>query len=137
MSESSFQGGCLCGSIRYRVRGAPLSSGICHCRSCRRAAGAPMLPYVTFPIAHFSVIKGQPAEFRSSPPVTRGFCARCGTSLTYRHADYADRIDVMSCTLDDPDRFPPTLHIWTSHKLGWVKIEDGLAAYATTKEAES
>jgi hypothetical protein len=137
MSESSIEGGCLCGSIRYRVGGAPLSSGVCHCRSCRRAAGAPMLPYVTFPIAHFSLIKGQPAEFQSSPPVTRSFCSRCGTSLTYRHADYADRIDVMSCTLDDPERFPPTLHIWTSHKPAWIKIADGLPAYATSKEAGS
>jgi hypothetical protein len=137
MSEFSVEGGCLCGSIRYRVRGAPLSSGVCHCRSCRRAAGAPMLPYVTFLIANFSVIKGQPAEFPSSPAVTRSFCARCGTSLTYRHADSAERIDVMSCSLDDPDRFPPTLHIWTSHKPGWVKIADGLPAYPTTKEAGS
>jgi hypothetical protein len=137
MSESSVEGGCLCGSIRYQVRGTPLSSGVCHCRSCRRAAGAPMLPYVTFPIAHFSLLKGQPAEFHSSAPVTRSFCARCGTSLSYRHADYADRIDVMTCSLDDPDKFPPTLHIWTSHKPGWVRIVDGLRAYATSVEAES
>lgn len=96
-----------------------------------------MLPYVTFPITHFSLLKGQPAEFHSSAPVTRSFCAHCGTSLSYRHADYADRIDVMSCSLDDPDKFPPTLHIWTSHKLGWVRIVDDLPAYATSKEAES
>jgi hypothetical protein len=96
-----------------------------------------MLPYATFPIAQFSLIKGQPAEFHSSALVTRGFCARCGTPLSYQHADYADRIDVMSCSLDDPDRFPPTLHIWTSHKPGWVKIADGLPAYSTTNKAES
>jgi len=137
MSESSVEGGCMCGSIRYRVRGAPVSSGVCHCRSCQRAAGAPMLPYVTFPSTDYSLLKGQPTEFHSSAPVTRSFCARCGTSLSYRHADYADRIDVMSCTLDDPDRFPPTLHIWTSHKRSWVNIVDGLPAYATTTEAES
>lgn len=95
-----------------------------------------MLPYVTFPITDFILLKGQPTEFHSSAPVTRSFCARCGTSLSYRHADYADRIDVLSCTLDDPERFPPTLHIWTSHRPGWVKIADGLPAYATSGEGE-
>ena len=94
-----------------------------------------MLPYVTFSIDRFAITLGQATDFQSSPPVTRSFCARCGTPLTYRHADYADRIDVMTCTLDDPDKFLPTVHIWTSHKPGWSKIADGLPAYLTTKEA--
>jgi len=96
-----------------------------------------MLPYVTFPTRHFIITLGRPADFRSSPPVTRSFCGRCGTPLTYRHTDYADRIDVMACTLDDPDKFPPTLHLWTSHKPRWSKIADELPAYLTTKEADS
>ena len=94
-----------------------------------------MLPYVTFPIDRFAVTRGQPADYPSSPPVTRSFCARCGTPLTYRHTDYTDRIDVMTCTLDDPDKFPPTLHLWTSHKPSWSKIADGLPKFATTREA--
>ncbi len=94
-----------------------------------------MLPYITFPIAQFAIVKGEPATFNSSAPVTRSFCGRCGTPLTYRHADYPDRIDIMTCTLDDPEAFPPTLHIWTNHKPSWSGISDGLPAYATTKEA--
>jgi len=94
-----------------------------------------MLPYVTFSIDCFAITHGQPADFQSSPPVTRSFCLRCGTPLTYRHADYTDRIDVMTCTLDDPGKFPPTLHIWTSHEPSWIKIADGLPAYPTTKDA--
>jgi len=135
MDEQIAEGGCLCGAVRYRVIGVPLSSGIWHCRSCRRISAAPMLPYITLPIDRFSFTLGRAADFKSSAPVTRSFCARCGTSLTYRHADYADRIDVMTCTLDDPDRFPPTLHIWISHRPSWSKIADGLPAYSTTKEA--
>jgi hypothetical protein len=96
-----------------------------------------MLPYLTFPAGQFRITQGQPANFQSSPPVTRSFCARCGTPVTYRHADYADRIDVMTCTLDDPEKFPPTVHIWTSHKPSWSKIADGLPAHPTTKEAGS
>jgi hypothetical protein len=132
--EVSEEGGCLCGAIRYRVSGEPIVSGICHCRSCRRTAGAPMLPYVTFALDRFEVVAGAPADFQSSPPVTRSFCARCGTPLTYRHRDYPDRIDVMTCSLDDPEAFPPSEHLWVSHKPAWVKLADGLPAHDTTRD---
>ena len=70
MSDQVAEGGCLCGAVRYRVRGEPLSSGVCHCRSCRRTSGSPMLPWVTFLNAQFEVIQGRPAEYQSSAPVT-------------------------------------------------------------------
>ena len=130
-----FEGGCLCGAVRYRVTCAPLASGICHCRSCRRAASAPTLPFVVFEASSFAFTRGSPAEFRSSPPVTRSFCGRCGAPLTYRTADSPDRIDVMTGSLDEPDAIPPTFHVWVSEKLAWMRIEDGLPAYATTRSA--
>ena len=46
-------GGCLCRAIRYRVHGEPLRSGVCHCRSCRKAASSPTLPFVVFPVEGF------------------------------------------------------------------------------------
>jgi hypothetical protein len=95
-----------------------------------------MLPYVTYPRSQFELMQGKPTDFQSSAPVTRSFCSRCGTPMTYRHKDYPDRLDVMTCTLDDPDQFPPSMHIWTSQKPGWSKINDGLPTYAKTKEAD-
>ena len=92
-----------------------------------------MLPYATFPIGQFSIVLGRPMQFRSSPPVTRSFCGRCGTPLTYSHADYVDRIDVMTCTLDDPEAFPPAEHVRTSEKLSWIKLGDRLPMYAVAK----
>ena len=41
--------------VRYRVRGSTLASGICHCRSCRKTASAPTLPFATFPTAAFEI----------------------------------------------------------------------------------
>jgi hypothetical protein len=92
-----------------------------------------MLPFVTFPADRFELITGQPVDFHSSPRVTRSFCGRCGTPLTYRHRDYADEIDVMTCSLDDPEAFPPSHHIWVRHKLAWVHLPAGLPAYDTTR----
>ena len=48
MSKHVAEGGCLCGAIRYRVRGAPLSTTLCHCRSCRLACGGPTLAWAIF-----------------------------------------------------------------------------------------
>ncbi|HEY2107510.1 MAG TPA: GFA family protein, partial [Candidatus Binataceae bacterium] len=106
MSDHVFEGGCLCGSVRYRVSGNPLTSGICHCRTCRRTGAAPMLPFVTFPFDRFDFTQGKPVDFHSSPLVTRSFCGRCGTPLTYRHQEQAGAIDVMTCSLDNPEAFP-------------------------------
>ena len=61
MSESSeavHEGGCLCGAIRYRLRGPVSWVGHCHCIQCRRAAGSPAVTWLTLPKAHFEVTKG-------------------------------------------------------------------------------
>lgn len=129
------QGGCLCGAVRYRVEGRPSESGICHCRSCRRTASAPTLPYLVFPAKAFAFTKGSPAAFHSSPHVTRSFCGQCGSPLTYRTEERPDCVEVMTCSLDDPAAFPPGLHIWVSHSLSWDRMGDGLVAHATAGPA--
>jgi hypothetical protein len=129
------QGGCLCGAVRYRIDAEPISSGICHCRTCRKVASAPTLPFVGFPSEALSIIRGTPVEFRSSPRVTRSFCGQCGSPLTYQTAEKADCIDIMTCSLDDPDAFPPTFHVWTDHKLAWDRLGDGLPTYRTSRSA--
>lgn len=92
-----------------------------------------MLPFVTFRSDQFELMRQEPIDFHSSPPVTRSFCGRCGTPLTYRHRDHADEIDVMTASLDNPEAFPPSHHIWVSHKLAWVQLSDGLPVYDTTR----
>ena len=135
LSERLLDGGCLCGAVRYRVRGPALASGTCHCRTCRKTASAPELPFATFPTASFEITQGRMADHRSSAEVTRSFCGRCGSPLTYRHDAKPDKLDIMTCSLDDPDALPPTFHVWTSHKPGWSVPGDRLPAFATTRRA--
>ncbi len=125
MSESSYSGRCLCGAVRYEVSGAASTICFCHCESCRRAVGAPAVPWGTFASEHFRLTRGEIAEYRSSPAVTRGFCARCGSSLTFRHDARPAEIDVTLATLDDPTRFVPQMHVWVGDKLPWESISDG------------
>jgi hypothetical protein len=106
---------------------------ICHCDSCARASGAPAVAWVTFAADDFRLLRGAPAELRSSPPVLRRFCATCGTALTYVHAERPAEIDVTTRTLDDPERFPPTHHAWIGDAPAWSRPTDGLPAFERSK----
>ena len=127
------EGGCACGAVRYRASTRPRQSMICHCRDCRRAAGAPVVAWVTFARTDLAMSAAQPAAFASSPSVRRTFCGGCGTPLTYTHASRPDEIDVTTCSLDDPDAFPPTHHAQLAEDLHWVRFGDGLPAHARWK----
>jgi hypothetical protein len=127
--SAAAEGGCACGAIRYAAEGEPTNTMVCHCRTCRRVAAAPVVAWVTFPVARFRILRGTPGSFHSTAPVTRTFCRDCGTPIAYRHADSPDTIDVTTCSLDDPDAFPPTHHSWLAHDLGWVRFGDGLPAF--------
>lgn len=127
MTAISYAGGCLCGHVRYQASGEVTHLCFCHCTSCRRAIGAPMVPWGTFAARNFAIVRGQPAQYRSSPTVTRGFCAECGTSLTYRRDDRSEEIDVTLSSLDDPAALVPEVHICVEDKLPWVTVADGRA----------
>jgi len=133
MPTNVAEGGCFCGAIRYRVSGSPTNKMVCHCQSCRRVAGAPVVAWVTFPRAQFELLRGQPAAFNSSEPVCRTFCPACGTPLTYEHADDLAFVDITMCSLDKPDLFPPTHHSWLSHDLAWLRFGDGLPTFQQSR----
>ena len=116
-------GGCLCGAFRYEIDGAPLSSSVCHCRSCRLGSGAPTVGWLVVERARFRVAAGALQTIRSSPPVERAFCPRCGTPITYVHDDNPGFVELTTATLDRPDAFPPTHEIWLSEKIAWVATD--------------
>lgn len=124
------EGGCLCGDVRYRVIGTPISSSVCFCRSCRLAGGAASVAWFVVELDQFELLSGVIGRCRSSPPVERGFCSRCGTPLSYRHSDAPRRIELTTATLDDPQRFPPTREIWHSHRLSWAASDPALPHFA-------
>ncbi|HEY0767436.1 MAG TPA: GFA family protein [Steroidobacteraceae bacterium] len=137
MGETCYLGGCLCGSVRYQVSGIVTNLCFCHCASCRRATGAPMVPWGTLARENFRLSRGKLAEYRSSPAVTRGFCAACGTSLTYRNDARVAEIDVTLATLDDPTLLTPQMHVWVGDKLPWVSISDGRPQFTAGTSAGS
>ena len=67
---------------------------------------------------------------------TRSFCPDCGTPLTFEHEDFPDEIDVTTCSLDRPELARPKDHTWTSSKVSWLTLTDGLPDYAEGKSEE-
>ena len=129
MPDLVYPGGCLCGAVRYEARGVPRYLCFCHCESCRRAFGAPLVPWATFARAELNITRGTLTQYRSSAGVLRGFCAACGSSLTYLNEARAEDIDLALASLDEPGALAPTMHMWVKDKLPWVSIEDGLPRY--------
>lgn len=130
------EGGCHCGAVRYEIAAAPTNSMICHCRTCRRVSGAPVVPWISVPTKAFRFTKGAPATYKSSPGVTRGFCGRCGAQMTYALDREPENIDVATASLDRPEDHPPTHHSWVSHDIEWVKFCDGLPQFPKSRPAE-
>jgi len=125
----SHEGGCLCGAIRFEVRGKPLWVAHCHCFSCRRNTGAPVATFVGLSKEQFLLTQGRPATFASSPGVSRAFCATCGTPLTYEAEQFAGEVHVYVSAFDEPSDFVPTAHVHTREQISWLKLDDGLKRF--------
>jgi hypothetical protein len=125
-TESSLEGGCQCGAIRYRVSGQPVMAAICHCAMCRRANAAPAVAWAMFQESQVEFLGGATATYASSPGARRGFCAVCGTPISFT-ADYIPGlIDLTIGSFDQPEKLVPTLHYWDSKRLPWVRFADDL-----------
>ncbi len=115
-------GGCLCGAIRYRASEDPEWIGACHCGQCRKHSGAPYAVAVLFPRGAFEWTTDEPARYASSETVRRGFCPRCGSSLTWEAT--RGGFMVLMGSLDYPERLRPDSHSFVTSKLPWVEIEE-------------
>lgn len=126
MSDEPAEGGCLCGKVRYRVRGEPVATTLCHCRSCRRASGGTNVAWAVFEQRHFEWLAAEPIAYSSSRGIEWLHCNDCGSLVGYRRSSRPNDVDVTTGTLDDPDRFPPMVEIWLEHKIGWETLDPKL-----------
>jgi len=130
MSEKTRVGGCQCNAVRYRIRGEPLMTAMCHCTMCRRANAAPAVAWAMFQVSQVEFTQGSPTLYASSPEARRGFCRQCGTQLSFT-ADYIPGlVDITIGSLDDPAAISPTLHYWDKERLPWMQVSDHWPRYA-------
>ncbi|EFO29574.1 glutathione-dependent formaldehyde-activating GFA [Roseibium sp. TrichSKD4] len=122
MSEAKKKtGGCQCGAIRFEASDFGRSS-VCHCRMCQKALGGPYAVLVT--ARDLKCTRGAPKHFQSSDKVKRGFCADCGTPLTYEFEGSAP--DVTVASFDDPSFAPPTVQLDIEAQIPWCETVPSL-----------
>lgn len=123
-------GGCLCGAVRYKISGKPKHVGNCHCTMCQKTSGALYSSFAGFEARDVRFTKGKPKDYRSSKWAARGFCPKCGSSLSYRLVADQTQIWLSLGTLDTPSAFPPRQHIFTTTMVASLKrVKDGLARF--------
>lgn len=136
MPDPLFEGGCQCGSVRYRISGSPVMAALCHCSMCRRANAAPAVAWAMYQQSQVSFPESPPTVYESSPGSQRGFCTRCGTQISFT-ADYIPGlIDITIGSLDEPGLVAPTFHYWESRRLPWLHVADELPRYPEFPPAE-
>ena len=128
-------GGCLCGAVRYRATQGPVRAVICHCETCRKVSGAPLLAFVHFPHDGFEWSAGEPSYYRSSAEAERGFCPACGSTVSMKETVLGDRVQVSLGSLDRPADVTPDDHVWTQSQLPWLHIDDRLERYPRNSPA--
>jgi|APSaa5957512622_1039677.scaffolds.fasta_scaffold176259_2 hypothetical protein len=124
MATKTVEGGCVCGDVRYRLNDDEIvGGGMCYCANCRVAHGAPGSAWISVPANGVTFTSGEPAVYaytrEDGRAAQRGFCGKCGSQLTY-YAAGEPRTDITTCTLDDPEAFPPKGSTWEEEKLSWV-----------------
>lgn len=127
MSNGPFTGGCQCGAVRFRVErlGRP---SICHCRMCQKAFGSFFGPFATS--YGLTWTRGEPRYFQSSNKVRRGFCADCGTPLSY---EYGAEPEIAIGAFDNPEVAAPVIQVNPADKLSFF---DGLASLPVRQPSE-
>ena len=122
-------GHCYCEAIRFKVDGPEKFACFCYCKSCQRAAGAPVVAWAIYDRSSFDVLQGELHWHSTSAGVTRGICRECGSSMTYENANRPGDIDVSVNCLDGPSVPAMRAHIWTEDKQPWFEIGDDLPVY--------
>ncbi|MGD0502864.1 MAG: GFA family protein [Steroidobacteraceae bacterium] len=119
------QGGCLCGGVRYRIRGALRDAIACHCTQCRRTSGHHAV-MTSAASEDLMLISSRTLEwYRSSAAAERGFCRVCGSNLFWR-PEGEGRTAITAGTLDSPTGIKLKEHIFVVDKGDYYSIDDAL-----------
>lgn len=131
--QTILTGGCLCGAVRYGYEGEVGAAGYCHCADCRRVSGSAFGVSVRVAAEGFRIISGAPKSFTkagdSGRPVTRCFCADCGSPLYTLPPLHPEVVFIKAGSLDDPSVVRPVRQAWMRSKVAWAEIGPEIESY--------
>ena len=125
------QGACDCRSVRYQLECAPLFVHCCHCRWCQRETGSAFALNAMIETSRLTVLEGTPDWVDTPSNSGKGQriarCPHCRIALWSHYAGAGDKIAFVRVgTLEQPDRLPPDIHIFTASKQPWVSLPPGV-----------
>ena len=125
--NDTHEGGCLCGAVRFSVRGYPLIGLICHCRFCQKRLGTAFAAIAWFEEGNVEFSRGMLSEYEhrsdeSGRWLKIAFCPTCGTTVSERVEMRPGLRAISAGTFDDPDWFKIERHIWARSKRPWIAI---------------
>jgi len=127
--ETAFpmEGRCTCGEVRYRMMSAPLFVHCCHCRWCQRETGTAFALNAMIETDRVVLLQGTPERVAIPSESGKGQtilrCPTCEIALWSHYSGAGEAIAFVRVgTLDDPDRLPPDIHIFTESKQPWVVL---------------
>jgi hypothetical protein len=130
---ATFDGGCGCGAVRYRMGSGPMFVHCCHCRDCQRQTGSAFVLNALIETSRVELLQGEvephPMPTDSGRPHRVFRCAACGTAVWSEYGGASALRFVRTGTLDDPDALAPDVHIYTRSKLPWVRLPEGVPAF--------
>lgn len=118
-----YEGGCLCGAVRFVAEAPPEFPHLCSCKMCQKWSGAPSVAWVEFPLDAFRWTGVEPRYFRSSEKTQRGNCPVCGSAICAVDDGY-ENISIVVGALDRPNMVvPDERHSYRSSKPRWWRPE--------------
>ena len=134
MTAEAHEGGCLCGAVRYRVRGEPVVGLVCHCTYCQKRTGSAFAVLGYFNESDVQFVKGELTlrEHRSDETgrwLRAEFCPACGTNVTLTVELRPGLRAFAGATFDEPHWFRIERHVWTRSKRPWVQIPADVAVF--------
>jgi hypothetical protein len=135
MHETTYDGGCACREVRYRLASAPLFVNCCHCRWCQRETGAAFAINAMIEADRVELLSGEPEIVHTPSNSGRGQdiarCPTCRVAVWSHYGGAGSKVCFIRVgTLDEPDRLPPNVHIFTESKQPWVVLPEGVPAVA-------
>jgi hypothetical protein len=131
MANQTHEGGCTCRQIRYRMTSKPMFVHCCHCRWCQRETGTAFALNAMIEADRVELLSGTPEAINTPSNSGKGqLITRCPTCKVALWSNYGGAGDLVRFvrvgSLDNPDAFPPDIHIFTMSKQPWVVLPDGV-----------
>ena len=140
-TSETYEGGCTCRHVRYRLSSKPMFVNCCHCRWCQRQSGTAFALNAMIEADRVELLEGEvetiltPSASGKGQKIAR--CPKCRIAVWSNYAGAGDAARFVRVgSLDEPDRLPPDIHIFTMSKQPWVSLPPDMPAVAEFYDRE-